>query len=1268
MPRRRAARALKHGSLWMYRLTLYVLVGCALLVGSGMLAVRYWLMPNIGGYTEQISQAISRAANQRIVIGSVLGDWNGLRPRLILRDVRLYDRGGQEQLALDVVDSTLSWASVVALEPRFYSIELTGLSLEIRRDAAGELHVAGIALTGGDDPGLTDWLLKQFHVALHDSDITWVDETLGGAPLALKQVEFRVDTLFGRHRFGLRAVPPLEVAAPLDLRGDLHGNTLRDLGLWSGQLFFQVGYADLAALQHWLPLPLEVERGAGGLQVWMDVAAGRLRSITADVGLSDVRTRLRPDLPELELERLLGRLGWSSQPVLLEFWAKQLSFTTPDGLRLAPADLSYTRTGAPADPTARYDVQFDALDLAAVTRLVDRLPLEQTLRSQLSELQPRGMVRAFRLSWSGNVADGGEYSMKGGFDGLAVNPSGYVPGFAAVSGKIDATQHGGTLDLYAGASTLNMPRVFLEPLPLESLSAQVAWSMSAGLPLVHLENVTFSSAHLNGSVTGSYQAVAGGPGRIDLVGGLEHAQGSEAWRYIPLVVHPDVRDWLHASIAGGEVREVRFTLRGELQHFPWGDGQSGLFEVAAKLDAGALSYAPGWPSIEGINGRLSVRGHLMTVNIDEASVFGAKLAGVTAVVPDLGSHDPQLQLRGEAEGSTADFLRFVEHSPIDKRINGFGRGVQTSGRGRLALSLDVPLKHSADTQVSGRYRFSDNTMVVGTSGPRLEQVGGVLAFTQEDASLREGSARVFGMPARFTAERKTGGGVVVRGGGRAELPALGKELSLGWMNRLSGSADWTATIELDGQSYALVAESDLRGLASSLPRPLAKPASSSLALRIERRSHGPDQELLAFSIADLLSGQMVRTRDDTARVLQAEFRLGAHAPEPGRPGVWLAGHTDYLDLDRWRALLEVPGGGVDMPLAGIDLVVDDMYAFSRDWREVSLQARRTEQTWQAVLNSRAAVGSLTWSPERLSARFSRLHVPTMGAVMDVPGAPESSPELPSLDVVAEDFWLGERDFGRLTLAAARHGGDWRIETLDLRCPEGHINMSGTWQAWSSNPTTKVDVRLEASDVGRYFARLRLPEGLKSGSARVQGQLTWNGPPYSLDLPSLGGSFSLEASKGQFVRVEPGIGKLIGVVSLQALPRRVALDFRDVFSEGFPFEEIRSTGTVERGVVRTGNFRMEGSAARVEMKGELDLGHETQHLHVKVVPSLSEGVALGAAIVNPAVGLATLFAQKALKDPINQMVSFEYDISGTWADPVVVAKKREQAEEGKQGRK
>ena len=161
-----------------------------------------------------------------------------------------------------------------------------------------------------------------------------------------------------------------------------------------------------------------------------------------------------------------------------------------------------------------------------------------------------------------------------------------------------------------------------------------------------------------------------------------------------------------------------------------------------------------------------------------------------------------------------------------------------------------------------------------------------------------------------------------------------------------------------------------------------------------------------------------------------------------------------------------------------------------------------------------------------------------------------------------------------------------------------------------------------------------------GTAKL-GSRSWAGSPSDMEI-TLTGNLVLEAAKGQFVKLEPGIGKLFGILSLQALPRRISLDFRDVFSEGFAFDEIVGAVKINRGIASTDKFRIEGPAARVFMSGEVDLARETQKLRVRISPHVSDTFSLAGALVGgPIAGLAAYLAQKVLKDPLDQMVSYEY---------------------------
>jgi uncharacterized protein YhdP len=223
--------------------------------------------------------------------------------------------------------------------------------------------------------------------------------------------------------------------------------------------------------------------------------------------------------------------------------------------------------------------------------------------------------------------------------------------------------------------------------------------------------------------------------------------------------------------------------------------------------------------------------------------------------------------------------------------------------------------------------------------------------------------------------------------------------------------------------------------------------------------------------------------------------------------------------------------------------------------------------------------------------------------------------------------------------------------LEIANPESKLSINGRWAVVLVS-RTDVAVRLEVNDIGKFFSRVGWQEGVKGGSALLEGPVAWAGSPYRVDIPSLSGQLKLEAKNGRFRQIEPGVAKLLGILSLQALPRRASLDFQDVFSKGFTFDRISANLSIANGVVHTEDFMMEGSAARVGMRGQVDLAAETQNLIVRVTPSLSESIAVAGAIVNPAVGVAAYLAQKALKDPLSKIASFEYAVTGTWADPVV----------------
>ena len=294
---------LKHGSLWTYRAATYAVLICGVGFLALVLGLRYLVLPHIDDYRETIAKTITRSVGQRVTIGSITGSWEGYRPELGLMDVKVFGADGQPALVLDRVETVLSWLSLLLAEWRFNSLAVYGPELEVKRDASGVIWIAGIAMQPQDGAGggFSDWLLAQRQVLVRHATITWLDELRGAPKLQLDKVNFRLDRDGDVHRFGLTAVPPAQIASPLVARGEFRGRDVREVLLWSGRLYAEIDYADLALAQLWVPAPFELTSGLGSLRLWLELNGPRLGAATADVRLVNVQTRLASDLPGLSL-------------------------------------------------------------------------------------------------------------------------------------------------------------------------------------------------------------------------------------------------------------------------------------------------------------------------------------------------------------------------------------------------------------------------------------------------------------------------------------------------------------------------------------------------------------------------------------------------------------------------------------------------------------------------------------------------------------------------------------------------------------------------------------------------------------------------------------------------------------------------------------------------------------------------------------------------------------------------------------------------------
>jgi uncharacterized protein (TIGR02099 family) len=1236
-------------------------------IAATFLALRFWILPQVEHRQAEVVAALTRVVGLPVTIGALRAEWDGLRPRLIVSSLRVYDSSGREALLLPTVEPVVSWATVLAMQLRLHSLVIDGPRMVVHRDAGGALHVAGLRIGGqdgaatGTELGLAAWILEQREIVIRNAEIEWRDEQRAAPPLVLRNLQFRLRNRGDLHQMGLSAQPPRELGASLELRAALQARDPADPSAWTGRLYAELGNTDLAAWKPWIDYPLDVGSGQGALRVWASIGAGKVLDAKADLALGNVVARLGRDLPVLAISSVRGRVEGRQTAYGYEFGVRRLALVPAQGEPLQGTSFSASWEEAHGAEAARGTLRAELIELGPLARLADYLPFPRDLRAVLAELAPQGKLREVDFRWSGELPEPVRYQAQARLEGITMSAWRAIPGIANLSGRVQANETRGSVQLASRNAELDLPRIFpVSRLQLAALDGEVSWERHEGSHFtVRLANLGYVNDDLAGTASGSYSYSGDGPGVIDLTARLTRANGRNLHRYLPLssLMGERTRNWLVAAIRGGESNDARLRLQGDLRNFPFAKPGLGEFRIVAQVRNAALAFAEGWPSIEDIDGELLFERNRMEITGRRGRTLGASLTNVRVEIPVLRAPDARLSIQGNAEGPTARFLEYVRRSPLRGLAGGFADDVDAKGDGRLRLKLAIPLAKPEATQLQGEYRFAGNTLLLDPRLPPVERATGAISFTEKSVQVSEASGRLFGGPLAVSGGSARSGDLTVIARGAFTVQAIEPLLDASWRGLLKGTAPYTATLLSRGKRPArLIIESTLAGVASDFPPPLNKAQAAALPLRVSMvASEGTDRTFI--SLGRVLRAELLRSGGDSKSLERAAIAFnppqGGRLRMPEEHGTVLAyGTLESLDLDRWKPLAGASARAASGLKLATDLTVGTLDAFGRRLEKIAVKAFAERDGWSAELDSKNILGTVSYrSAEggKLVARMSRfVDPPASGAA-----APASDlRNLPALDLIADSFSFDGKEFGSMQVVAHPDGHDWVLERLAMRNLDGSLVGKGLWRT-GAGASTSLDVDVDASDVGRLLERFGYPGMVRGGSAQAQLSVRWSGNPNDIDYPSLGGNLTLHARDGQFLEIDPGIGKLLSLLSLQMLPRRISLDFSDVFSKGFKWTRIDATAQIANGVIETRDFHMQGSAADVVMTGKADLGRETQDVNLRIRPALGSTAATVVGVFNPIAGIATYIGQRALKDPLGQIFSYQYSVTGTWASPKVV---------------
>ena len=804
-------------------------------------------------------------------------------------------------------------------------------------------------------------------------------------------------------------------------------------------------------------------------------------------------------------------------------------------------------------------------------------------------------------------------------------------------------------------------------------------------------------------------------GVLDLQGNIQRADATRVHRYLPLSIPQNVRHYVRDSVLKGTLQGVSVKVKGDLKRLPFAKPKDGEFRFAGKVKDIQYAYALAnsaesvWPHMSEVNGDIVFDRLNFKVNGASGKWGNTPFTQIKAEIPSLIA--PVLvNVQGESRASANVLLNDLRSSPVNQMLGGALAKASSTGTVSSRLKLSLPLSSLDKSSVQGTLALSGNDVRIQSDFPTIEKAQGNIQFSEAGFNLLGVSAQFLGGPikleggSRKLAPRSTEANPFFRIQGQVTASGLRQAKDFSTIGLLaqhaSGASTYTASLGFKGGQSELSIQSQLQGVSLNLPAPFGKRADESTAFKyesvIQNLSNVPPykalRDQLQISWGSGLSASYLRDLTGAeARVINGRVQVGqpmaASSPNTLDSGVTAIVNLPSFSIDEWLQVISPPKSSPASPSPSnaalssatssylpsrMTLKANEVTLQGRQLHNVLVNGSREGALWRSNLDAREFSGYLEYrqsnsqSAGRIYARLARLSLPP-SADQTVESFLEDSPvSIPALDIVVDELELRGKKLGRVEIEAVNTesaqakqapGREWRLNKLNITTPEASFKANGKWvtaREGAQQANTEMNFRLDISNAGELLNRLGTKDALRGGAGKLEGDVQWQGSPMTFHYPSMSGRFNLNIGRGQFLQADPGVAKLLGVLSLQALPRRLLLDFRDVFSAGFAFDSVRGDVLIQQGIASTRNLQMKGVNAVVQMDGSSDISRETQNLRVLVLPEVDAGTAalLAGIALNPAIGLSTFLAQLILKQPLSRVNTQEFLIDGTWTDPKV----------------
>lgn len=1266
--------------LWRHAWHSVAVLLALLAVGNGIGSL---LLPMVEQHPADVAAWLSERAGRPVAFDRLQTEWTRRGPLLRLSNLRV----GDPARPLQIGDAELQIAQYSGLLPgrSFTELRLRGLDLTLQRHANGQWQVRGLPGQQQDSGDPLDALSHLGELQLTQAKLRVLAPDLH-VDLHLPRIDLRLQVNGRQVRAGARAwLHP--AATPFDIAGEL------DRRSGDGRVYVGSRQVNLADVGSKVPLGgMRFLSGRGRLQGWASLRAYRVTAVRADAGLLNVRLQGAPlevgqAAPKRDVGELVLAANWAGR---LQDWRLQVH-----RLRMGDGAERQALDGLSLAGGTTYALQAKQVQLAPLLQLValsNAVPVG--LRHWLQTTQPAVQLENLQLRGTQQ----GALRLSAGMRDFRFNPVGNAPGMRGVSGWLQADQEGLRLRFDRGVQVaFDWPAGFGVVHRFHLDGEAVMWRDGKGWT-IQTPGLAIHGGALQVQARGGIGLQNDGSHpHLDIaadIGDVPIAMAHGFW--IHHLMPKSTVQWLDGALQGGRLRNVHAIVAGDLDDWPFrnepGLAGAGTFRADTHIENGTVKFQPDWPAAQHLNADVSFVADGFTVN-GQAQLAQVPVSSLQAGIARFGQ--AELQVDASTTGDARHYLGMLRASPLHKDYGEVMDHLQAAGPTQAQFHMLLPLHHAAPAPVI------DGT--VSLAGVRLGETRYQLDFEQVRGQARfdRGGFDATALQVRYDGAP---GVLALRAGPHARDPAqafeaelqlqasidhlLSKAGNLDWLKPyLEGRSYWAVTMQVPRQSTQgstpparLHMQSDLVGTVFQLPAPLRKPAAEALPASVDIQLPVERGQIQA-SLGKLLALRSQTLNGKTGLRVQLG---GGEVPAAPAQGLLISGRVEALDALDWIGLASGGQAHGGLPLQRIDVQAAKLNLLGAEFAETRLQVLPAAQGIAVQVQGNKIAGALR-VPEQAGAsvtgRFERLYwalppanpanpapvaTRTVALQTERPGAvamePPAKPAptskynpaaIPPLVLDVADLRVGSTTLGAARFRSSPNGSGLRLDEFRTSGGKQRLTASGSWQGRDAAARTQLRLSVDSDDVGGLVSGLGLGEQLAGGKGRLTADASWTGGPEAFDVTILDASLHATVRDGRLPEIEPGAGRMLGLLGVGQLRRRLTLDFSDIFRKGFVFDQLQGDVRLTQGNARTDNLSIKGPAADLNLQGSVNLRSRRFDQTVEVLPR-SGGLltAVGALAGGPVGAAVGAVANAVLDKPMQGIGAKTYRITGPWDTPKV----------------